>query len=64
LQKIVIERDAKACFDALRGDLSNDNWVVVDIICNIGYLRIYFALNWVMRKVNVVAHELETRFVL
>ncbi|XP_075636787.1 uncharacterized protein LOC142609029 [Castanea sativa] len=60
-QNIVIEGDAKLCFDAINGDVQNCHWNAKTLLANPVELKAYFAnccFCWVKRECNVIAHAL------
>jgi ribonuclease HI len=60
-ERIVVEGDAKCCFEALNGEPSNVNWNINSIICNIlSFRSLFLSCNfvWVRREANGVAHTM------
>jgi hypothetical protein len=64
-ERIVVEGDAKGCFDALNGDPSNVNWTKDSIICNIlTFISLFLSCNfiWMRREANGIVHSM-TKYV-
>ena len=59
--KVIVERDAKVCIDALLGDLDEANWNISTLCTDIHHLALDFVncvFVWTKRETNMVAHEL------
>ena len=59
--RIIIEGDAKVCFDAFNGESIANPWVISSVISNILVLSktfISYCFCWVRREANEVAHSL------